>query len=46
MPYKFATLATFHPPMCWLNAVDELTHAHRRVKPELAVAEHRSELTV
>ena len=47
MPYRFATLATFQPPMFWLNAVDVLTHAHRRYQLlEYALAEHRVELAV
>ena len=47
MPYMFATLATFHIPMFWLNAADELTHAHRRYQSlEYALAAHRVELAV
>jgi hypothetical protein len=30
MPYRFATLATFHIPMFWLNAADVPMHAHSR----------------
>jgi hypothetical protein len=32
--------------MFWLNAADVLTHAHKRAKPEVAAAEHRSEMAV
>ena len=45
MPYRFATLATFHIPMFWLNATDVPTHAHSRLYDDVE-AEHRVALAV
>jgi hypothetical protein len=43
MPAMLATLATFHPPIFWLNAASALTQAHKR-EYDPASLEQRVEL--